>query len=53
MAADRRNSSSFHNDPQRGDHMNPYGKTRGAGTVYWTVGALLTVLVVALLFVLG
>ena len=44
MAADRRNRSSLRPDPQRGDHMNPYGKTRGAGTVHWTIGGLLTLL---------
>jgi len=43
--ADRRNSSSLRPEPREGDQMNPYGKIRGSGTVYWTVGALLVLLV--------
>ena len=35
-------------DPLRGDHMNPYGKTRGATKMYWIVGALILVMIVAL-----
>jgi len=53
MAADRRNSSAFRTDPQRGDDMNPYGTTRRAVAWYWTVGALFIVLAVALWFVFG
>jgi hypothetical protein len=47
MAADRRNRSTLRPDPQRGDHMNPYGKTRGATTVYWIVAALLAIAALA------
>jgi hypothetical protein len=49
MAADRRNRSTLRPDPQRGDHMNPYGKTRGAITVYWIVAALLAIAALAVL----
>jgi hypothetical protein len=49
MAADRRNRSTFRPDPQRGDHMNPYGRARGAKAIYWVVGALI---VAAMSFVL-
>jgi hypothetical protein len=49
MAADRRNRSSLRPDPQRGDHMNPYGKTRGATSIYWIVGALLVIAVLVVL----
>ena len=35
-------------DPQRGDHMNPYGKSRGATKMYWIVGALIVAMIVAL-----
>jgi len=35
-------------DPQRGDHMNPYGKTRGATKMYWIVGGLIVAMIVAL-----
>ena len=49
MPSDKRNRSELRLDPQRGDHMNPYGKSRGAWTIRWTVGVLLAVLVIALL----
>jgi hypothetical protein len=45
--ADRRNRSSLRPDPQRGDHMNPYGKTRGATTIYWIVGVVLAIAALA------
>ena len=35
-------------DPKRGDHMNPYGRARGAMTNYWVIGGL-----VALVLVIG
>ena len=39
------------NDPVRGDRMNPYVRPRGTKTTYWTVGALVVlVLVVAFFF---
>jgi hypothetical protein len=37
----------FH-DPQRGDHMNPFGKTKGGAKMYWIVGALIVAMIVAL-----
>ena len=38
-------------DPMRGDHMNPYGKTRGAGRMYWVVGAIVVaILVIGFIF---
>jgi hypothetical protein len=34
------------NDHQRGYHMNPFGKLRGAGNAYWTVGGLVILLII-------
>jgi hypothetical protein len=51
MAADRRNGSSFRPDPQRGDHMNPYGRTRGAAPIIGIVCGLLVVLALIWFFV--
>jgi hypothetical protein len=47
--ADRRNRSSLRPDPQRGDHLNPYGRTRGATSIYWIVGTLLAIAVLVVL----
>jgi hypothetical protein len=47
--ADRRNRSSLRPDLQRGDHLNPYGRTRGATSIYWIVGTLLAIAVLVVL----
>lgn len=52
-AADRRNGPSLKPERRNGDQMNPYGKTRGSGTVYWTVGGLLALLMIALWFLIS
>ena len=28
-------------DPQRGDHMNPYGRSRGGRAMMWVIGGML------------
>jgi hypothetical protein len=38
----------LHQDPQRGDHMNPFGKTKGGAKMYWIVGGLVVLMIVAL-----
>ena len=39
------------NDPIRGDHMNPYGKTRSAMNMSWIVAAIIvTVLVLGYVY---